>query len=99
MLASLGVSISTPVYNITTEVFASEAVYSCPTNRRRGVDTRSAFDMYDLSKTGFISRRDFREAMRKLQVEALTREGNLFKRTHCSLAGTSFCCPRPLLVD
>lgn len=36
--------------------------------RRRGVDTRSAFDMYDLSKTGFVSRRDFREAMRKLQV-------------------------------
>ncbi|CAM9186272.1 unnamed protein product, partial [Ectocarpus fasciculatus] len=36
--------------------------------RRRGVDTRSAFDMYDLSKTGFVTRRDFREAMRKLQV-------------------------------
>ncbi|CAM9389683.1 unnamed protein product, partial [Laminaria digitata] len=36
--------------------------------RRRGVDIRSAFDMYDLSKTGFVSRRDFREAMRKLQV-------------------------------
>lgn len=37
-------------------------------SRRRGVDIRSAFDMYDLSKTGFVSRRDFREAMRKLQV-------------------------------
>ncbi|CAM9910415.1 unnamed protein product, partial [Ascophyllum nodosum] len=36
--------------------------------RRKGVDTRSAFDMYDLSKTGFVSRRDFREAMRKLQI-------------------------------
>lgn len=36
--------------------------------RRKGVDTLSAFDMYDLSKTGFVSRRDFREAMRKLQV-------------------------------
>eukprot|EP00904_Undaria_pinnatifida_P002651 jgi/Undpi1/12387/HiC_scaffold_5.g02059.m1 len=36
--------------------------------RRRGVDIRSAFDMYDLSKTGFVSRRDFREAMRKLKV-------------------------------
>eukprot|EP00903_Cladosiphon_okamuranus_P013950 g12974.t1 len=36
--------------------------------RRRGVDIRSAFDMYDLSKTGFVTRRDFREAMRKLQV-------------------------------
>lgn len=36
--------------------------------RRRGVDTRSAFDMYDLSKTGFVTRRDFREAMRKLQA-------------------------------
>ncbi|CAM9543655.1 unnamed protein product, partial [Discosporangium mesarthrocarpum] len=42
---------------------------SCFTElRRRGVDTRSAFDMYDLSKTGFITRRDFREAMRKLQM-------------------------------
>ncbi|CAM9563878.1 unnamed protein product, partial [Choristocarpus tenellus] len=36
--------------------------------RRRGVNTRSAFNMYDLSSTGFVSRRDFREAMRKLQM-------------------------------
>ncbi len=48
-------------------------VYNAPSiqySRRVGVDIRSAFDMYDLSKTGFVTRRDFREAMRKLQVKS-----------------------------
>ncbi|CAM9546042.1 unnamed protein product, partial [Phaeothamnion confervicola] len=36
--------------------------------RARGVEVRSAFEMYDLSKTGWLSRRDFRESLRRLQL-------------------------------
>ncbi|CAM9255060.1 unnamed protein product [Chrysoparadoxa australica] len=35
---------------------------------RHGIDVRSAFEMFDLSKTGFLNRKDFREALKKLQL-------------------------------
>jgi Ca2+-binding EF-hand superfamily protein len=28
----------------------------------------AAFDMFDISRTGFMNRKDFREALKKLQV-------------------------------
>jgi Ca2+-binding EF-hand superfamily protein len=37
-------------------------------DRRKGVDIRAAFAMFDLSRTGLISRASFREAMKRLQV-------------------------------
>lgn len=55
-------------YMYDNDLNKTETTTWCVFCRRRGVDIRSAFDMYDLSKTGFVSRRDFREAMRKLQV-------------------------------
>jgi Ca2+-binding EF-hand superfamily protein len=50
------------------EIVAHKLSSRCQDLRQRGVDVRSAFEMFDLGKTGFVSRGDFREAMRKLQM-------------------------------
>lgn len=73
----------------------SETIY-----RRRGVDIRSAFDMYDLSKTGFVSRRDFREAMRKLQV-GIKKRHYIYTRINCakSRALIWLIISRPLVIS
>jgi Ca2+-binding EF-hand superfamily protein len=36
--------------------------------RRRGVSATATFDVYDIGRTGFVSRRDFRECSRQLQL-------------------------------
>ncbi|GMI54922.1 hypothetical protein ScalyP_jg3574, partial [Parmales sp. scaly parma] len=50
------------------ELVASKLASKFGELRRRGVVASGTFEVYDLGRTGFVNRRDFREASRQLQL-------------------------------
>jgi Ca2+-binding EF-hand superfamily protein len=50
------------------EIVASKLASKFAELRRRGVSATATFDVYDIGRTGFITRRDFRESSRQLQL-------------------------------
>ena len=50
------------------EIVASKLASKFSELRRRGVVAAATFEVYDLGRTGFVNRRDFREASRQLQL-------------------------------
>ncbi len=54
--------------NKATEVLSKKLSARFLELRRNGTDVRSVFGMFDIGKTGFISRKNFREVLRKLNV-------------------------------
>ena len=50
------------------EIVASKLASKFSELRRRGVVAAATFEVYDLGRTGFVTRRDFREASRQLQL-------------------------------
>ena len=50
------------------EIVSSKLASKFAELRRRGVSASATFDVYDIGRTGFVSRRDFRECSRQLQL-------------------------------
>ena len=50
------------------EIVASKLAGKFAELRRRGVSATATFDVYDIGRTGFVTRRDFRECSRQLQL-------------------------------
>ena len=50
------------------EIVASKLASKFGELRRRGVSATATFDVYDIGRTGFVARRDFRECSRQLQL-------------------------------
>ncbi|KAG5183282.1 hypothetical protein JKP88DRAFT_241452 [Tribonema minus] len=53
--------------------------------RRNGVDIRAAFEMFDLSRTGFVSRTSFREVIKRLQVPVTEHQVQALQSSFCQL--------------
>ncbi len=54
--------------NKETELFSQKLSTRLSELRRSGMDVRYMFGMFDAGKTGFISRKDFKEVLKKLNV-------------------------------
>jgi Ca2+-binding EF-hand superfamily protein len=54
----------------------------------------AAFSMFDISRTGFMNRKDFREALKKLQVLPTNICTDVYANEHNNNARSSYpsCC-------